>query len=100
MGHDVVGRAASGEDALRLAEELRPECVLMDIQLQGEMSGTDVARAIQRNTGAQIIFVTAYAGVFVRDPTQMPPPGICLSKPFSQSQLEAALSAVQQQRSS
>jgi CheY-like chemotaxis protein len=58
------------------------------------MSGIDAARKIQRNTAAQIIFITAYAGVFLRDPTQMQPPGMCVSKPFSQYELQAALDAV------
>ncbi len=94
MGYDVVAIAASGEEAMLMADQWRPEVVLMDIQLQGKLGGTEAAKAIQRNTGAQIIFVTAYAAVFLRDPTQMQPPGICLSKPFSQDQLEAALDVV------
>ncbi len=94
MGHEVVGITASGEEAVRVADELRPELVLMDIQLRGHMSGIEAAKKIQRNTAAQIIFVTAYAGIFLRDPTQMQPPGMCVSKPFSQYELQAALDAV------
>ena len=94
MGYQVVGTAASGAEALRLADEVRPDVVLMDIQLQGAMSGTEAARIIQRSTGSAIVFVTAYAGVFVRDPEQMPPPGICVSKPFSVHQLKAALDSI------
>jgi CheY-like chemotaxis protein len=94
MGHEIVGITASGEDAVRIAEEVRPELVLMDIQLQGPMSGIEAAKRIQRNTAAQIIFITAYVGVFLRDPTQMQPPGMCVSKPFSQYELQAALDAV------
>ena len=94
MGYQVVGTAASGAEGLRLADEVRPDVVLMDIQLQGAMSGTEAARIIQRSTGSAIVFVTAYAGVFVRDPEQMPPPGICVSKPFSVHQLKAALDSI------
>jgi len=94
MGHKVVGITASGEEAVRLADQVRPELVLMDIQLHGQMSGIEAAKKIQRNTAAQIVFVTAYAGVFLRDPTQMQPPGMCVSKPFSQYELQAALDAV------
>jgi CheY-like chemotaxis protein len=94
MGHQVVGKAASGEEAIKLAEELRPELVFMDIRLQGAMDGTTAAQRVRELTGAPVIFVTAYAEVFVADPTQMPPPGICLSKPFSTSQLQAALDSV------
>jgi len=95
LGHEVVGTAASGEESLSLAEQYRPHIVLMDIQLQGAMSGIEAGRLIQRKTGAAIIFVTAYAAVFLRDPAQMQPPGLCLSKPFSSVQLNAALQSIE-----
>ena len=94
MGHQVVGKAASGEEGIRLAGKLRPDLVLMDIRLQGEMDGTTAAGKIQELTNAPVIFLTAYAGVFLANPAQMRPPGICLSKPFSASQLQAALETV------
>ena len=93
MGYEVIGTAASGEEAVEIAEAGRPDIVLMDIQLQGHMNGTEAAKRIHAATGAPIIFVTAYAGVFVRDPGSMQAPGICLSKPFSVNQLKAALEA-------
>ena len=93
MGHEVVGMAIAGEEAVTLAEQVKPNLVLMDVQLDGHMSGTDAARIIQDRTGAAIIFVTAYPKLFLRDPKQMADPGICLGKPFSRIQLEAALNA-------
>ena len=98
IGHQVVGTAASGEEAISVAEEIRPELVLMDIRLQGRMNGAEAASRIQRLTGAPIVFITAYAEIFMRDPTLMNPPGLCLSKPFSISQLKAVLDAAVQQR--
>jgi len=94
LGYEVVGVAASGREAIALADQNRPEVVLMDIQLQGAMKGPEAANIIQRNTGAAIVFVTAFAAVFIRDPSQLTAPGICLSKPFSPVQLRAALDAV------
>jgi CheY-like chemotaxis protein len=94
IGYETIGIAASGEEALSLAEQTRPDIVIMDIQLQGRMTGIEAANSIQRKTGAAIIFVTAFAAVFVRDPGQMQPPGICLGKPFSTVQLRAALQSV------
>lgn len=94
LGHEVVGVASSGEEAISLSERTRPELVLMDVHLQGRMDGTEAARHIQRSTGAPIIFITAYAEIFLRDPSLMNPPGLCISKPFSLAQLRAVLATV------
>ena len=93
MGHEVVGTAIAGHEAIKLAEHLRPDLVLMDVQLEDGMTGTEAARMIQERTGAKIIFLTAFPGVFLDDPARMSEPGICLGKPFSRTQLESALSA-------
>lgn len=93
MGYEVVGIAIAGDEAISMAEQARPDLVLMDVQLEGAMSGTEAAQVIQQRTGSQIIFITAFPGVFLRDPAQMTQPGICIGKPFSRVQLEAALSA-------
>ena len=94
MNCEVVGIAASGGEAVRLAQERRPDVVFMDIQLQGEKDGIETAGELQRKTGLPIIFITAFAEVFLRNPQFMRPPGICLSKPFSISQLQAAIEAL------
>ena len=94
IGYEIVGIAASGEEALSLADQERPDIVLMDIQLQGPMLGTEAAQLIQQKTGAAIIFLTAFAAVFFRDPSLMRPPGICLSKPFSRVQLKTVLESL------
>ena len=95
LGHEVVGTAVSGAEAIRLAEQFRPELVLMDIQLLGPMNGIEAASRVQQLVGAQIIFLTAFAGSFLQNPAHMQRPGLCLSKPYSKYQLEAVLNAVQ-----
>jgi DNA-binding NarL/FixJ family response regulator len=49
-GLSVVGMASTGEEALRQAEDLRPDVVLVDITLGGE-SGLDVARRLTETDG-------------------------------------------------
>ena len=90
LGHEVVGTAISGDEAIRMAADLRPELVMMDIQLQGRMNGVEAARAIEERAGARIIFVTAFPGIF---PGLSGAPAVCVKKPFSGVQLEAALTA-------
>jgi DNA-binding NarL/FixJ family response regulator len=44
-GFDVVGEAESGEDSVRMARELEPDLVLMDVNLPG-INGLDATRQI------------------------------------------------------
>jgi DNA-binding NarL/FixJ family response regulator len=39
LGYDVVGLASSGEDAISNAAQEKPDLMLMDIKLQGNMNG-------------------------------------------------------------
>jgi len=59
MGCEVAGMAASGEDAVRLAIALKPELVLMDIDLQGEMDGTQAAQQLSRQLQVPVVYLTA-----------------------------------------
>ena len=94
IGHQVVGIAASGEEAISMAGQLRPELVLMDVRLQGPLGGIEAARCIRDLTSAPIVFITAYAKIFLQNPALMYPLGPCLSKPFSMHELRAVLEAV------
>jgi len=61
-GVSVVGVAASGDEAVRLAEALRPDLALVDISL-GEESGFDVARRLVDGSNTRppaVILVSTY----------------------------------------
>jgi len=59
-GHDVVGEAASGPEALEKVQSLEPDVVLLDIRMPG-MTGIEAARHLDRLDGAPaVIFTTAY----------------------------------------
>ena len=59
-GVEVVGVASEGETAIRLATELEPDAVLMDIELSGELDGIDAALKIKEGrleTGIVILSI-------------------------------------------
>jgi len=65
MGCEVVGMAASGEDAVRLATTLKPELILMDINLRGEMDGTQAAQQLRTQLQLPVVYLTASSGTSV-----------------------------------
>ena len=59
-GHEVVGEAANGEQALALASSLRPDAVLLDIRMPG-MDGIETAHHLNAMTEPPaVVFATAY----------------------------------------
>lgn len=58
-GYNVV-HAATGEDAVRMALDVHPALILLDVRLAGEMSGLDVARRLrQEGLGVPTVILSA-----------------------------------------
>jgi CheY-like chemotaxis protein len=71
MGYQTAGQAATGEAAVALALKEKPDAILMDIRLRGEMTGIQAAEAIHKISDIPIIYLTAYASR-PRSPKPMP----------------------------
>ena len=57
-GFVVVGEAENGVEALRVAKEVRPDLVLLDVQLP-DFDGFEVASRLTRNGSAPIVVLTS-----------------------------------------
>ncbi len=62
QGLNVVGCASSSKETFRLIEEEDPDLLLLDIYLNDENDGIEIARKAQKlNSRINVIFVTGYA---------------------------------------
>ena len=61
MGYDVPTVVSTAQDAIASDERLRPDLVLMDIQLEGNMDGVDAAERIGADYEIPVVYLTAYS---------------------------------------
>jgi two-component system, LytTR family, response regulator LytT len=59
-GFEVVGNEESGEKAYELILERNPDLILIDVLLNGELDGIDLAKKIREKSNVPIIFITAH----------------------------------------
>lgn len=59
-GHEVVGEARDGEEAIKLAERLEPDVIFMDINMPG-VGGIEAAILIGQQRLAPVVMVTAFS---------------------------------------
>ena len=90
-GYEVVGTAASADDAVAKAGRLAPDLVLMDIRLNGRRDGIDAAVEIMQKFKLPVIFVTANVDPVTDARALQAKPLAVVSKPFTTASLLAAV---------
>ncbi len=91
MGYGVAGVATSGEEAVGAISGLRPDIVLMDIMLKGEMDGIDAAEKVRADFDVPVIYLTAYADDTTLQRAKITEPYGYLIKPFDERDLSIAI---------
>lgn len=92
IGATVVGLVHSGEQAITAAERARPDLVLMDIRLKGEMDGIEAATRISRSLGTPIVFLTAHSDHMTVERAKAASPYGYILKPLQEHELRVTLS--------
>jgi len=91
LGFNVVAVVATGEEAVRMADELRPDLILMDITLAGPMDGISAAMEIGKNSAVPVVYLTAHAEAHTIDRAKLSEPAGYLSKPCSKNTMASTL---------
>ncbi len=87
LGHDVVGAAATREEAVSLAKAKQPGLVLADIRLADGSSGIDAAQEILSELDVPVIFITAFPEHLLTG--ERPEPTFLITKPFREEAVKA-----------
>ena len=91
MGYLPVGHCSRGETAIDMARALRPDLVLMDIQLGGSMDGITAAQAIRATRAIPIVFLTAFEADDMLARAKLTEPFGYILKPFSTRELHTVI---------
>jgi PAS domain S-box-containing protein len=60
LGYEIPSVVDTCEDAIKKAEEDKPDLILMDIRIEGKIDGIETAEIIRNKFGIPVIFSTAY----------------------------------------
>ncbi len=91
LGYNVVGAAATGEKAIELALEVKPDIVLMDIMLKGELTGIDAAEQIRASANIPVVYLTAYADEGTLAKAKVTEPYGYIIKPFKEIDIHTSI---------
>lgn len=91
LGYEVAGMACSGEEAVGMAKDLKPDLILMDILMPGVLDGIAAAEKIKAELGIPVIFLTGYADKeLINRAKSLEPLGYVL-KPFRAEQIKVSI---------
>ena len=92
LGHDIISVTSNGNEAIKLAGDLNPDLVLINIKLRGEMSGVEAAKQIVSLYKIPIIFITVFTKNCLTKSLQLPEDAITISEPIRKEHLEYCIS--------
>lgn len=89
-GHKVIGEAADGQQAVKLARELKPDFIIMDVKMP-IMDGLEAAEIIGEENIAPVLLLTAYSQQDIVDKASKAGVSAYLVKPVREEQLFPAM---------
>jgi len=91
LGYSIAYAAASGVDAIDKVPETRPDLVLMDIMLKGEIDGVVAAERIKSRYEIPVIYLTAHSDEATLTRAKISQPFGYLIKPFDERGLHTTI---------
>ncbi|HJP17545.1 MAG TPA: response regulator [Nitrospinota bacterium] len=89
LEYAVSSFVASGEEAIKKAEEDMPDLVLMDIELEGKMDGIEAAGVIRARLDIPVVYLTAHSDEKILERAKLTEPFGYILKPFKKGELQS-----------
>ena len=91
FGFEVTGILPKGEATFEHIEQDRPDLILMDVSLKGELDGVETAKKVHESYGIPIIFLTANSDNATFERAKDARPYAFITKPFNPNDLKRAI---------
>ena len=91
LGYTVCGRATTGAKAMELVVNAKPDLVLMDINIKGEVDGIETAKMIKDGFKIPVVYVTSHSDGPTLDRAKATHPDGFIVKPFDDKDLRVAI---------
>jgi len=91
LGYEVLAIARSGEEAVQRSLEARPDLVLMDVKIAGEIDGIEAAGRIRAHHDVPVIYLTGYADDATLARAKVTDPFGYVLKPFEMRELRSTI---------
>jgi signal transduction histidine kinase len=91
LGYTVTAIGSSGEEAIQQAVETKPDLILMDIRLKGEVDGIEAAEEIRARFNIPVVYLTAYADDDTLARAKITEPFGYIIKPFQERDLHTTI---------
>lgn len=91
MSYNVVGISDNSDEALDLISSRNPDLILLDININGERDGIELAEIINETSKKPFIFITSYADKGTLDRAKHTLPYGYIVKPFNERELKATI---------
>ena len=98
LGYSVCGFAFSGEEAMTAIGAQRPDLILVDIHLRGEMDGIELADKIASRFAIPVIYITAYSDREILERAKITDPSGYIVKPVRDRQLQVSIELALERR--
>lgn len=93
-GFSICGTVASGKEAIENVMNNKPDLILMDIRIAGDIDGIETASLIKEKIDIPVIFMTAYADISVEKKARALNPLAFLKKPIDVVDIQNIISSV------
>jgi AmiR/NasT family two-component response regulator len=93
-GYEICERVSSAEEAIRKAEQDKPDVVIMDINLNSRINGITAARHIRSHLGIPIIFITGFSDEEIIEKAKNAEPVGYFTKPLDFNKIRLTIDSV------